>query len=473
MNSKKITAWAQVSIITWNAGMFFLIYYNYYNDLVFDTYKALGAFFTFLIYLFMYGFICQAYSAFRLVSSSIGEALFAQIISFGIADVIIFIECCLIYNKAVAILPEIYMLMLQAVGTAALILLFKNLLIRRVKPQLTLLVYGQDMLEEEVVRFRNGILEKYSHLFLMDKFMCENEEPAIIKKAIEHAETVILFEVERSKRAKMVQLALKNKKNFYLTPTLEDIILEGCSYRSFVDTPLLKFDYRHIRTTGAFVKRMIDIVFSALILIVLLPLLLVVAIAIKLEDGGPVFFIQKRCTLNERVFNILKFRSMIVDAEKHGVAPCVDCDPRITRVGAFIRKTRIDELPQLVNILKGDMSFVGPRPERIEHVQKYEEELPEFFYRHTVKGGLTGNAQVFGKYNTSAYDKLRLDMTYIVDRSILTDLKLVLLTIRTVFTPESTKGFSQEKSDTIREIIKSKEEYAATQESDSPKEIAK
>lgn len=473
MNSKKITNIAKFSIVLWNAGVFFLIYFHCYNDLVFDTYKKLGAFTTLLIYMFMYGFICQAYNAFRLASSSIGEALFAQIVSFGIADLIIFVECCLIYNKPVPIMPEIYMLMLQSIVTAVLILLFKNLLIRRVKPQLTLLIYGQDMPEEEIIRFRDGILEKYSHLFLMDMLMCENEDPSVIKRAIEQTESVILYEVERSKRAKMVQLALKYKKNFYLTPTLEDIILEGCTYRSFVDTPLLKFEYRHIKVTGAFFKRMNDIIFSALLLIMLSPVLLIVAIAIKLEDHGPVFYVQKRCTLNERVFNILKFRSMIVDAEKNGFVPCVDRDPRITRVGAFIRKTRIDELPQLVNILKGDMSFVGPRPERIEHVAKYEEELPEFFYRHTVKGGLTGNAQVFGKYNTSAYDKLRLDMTYIVDRSFLTDLKLILLTIRTVFTPESTTGFSKEKSDNIRDIINSTKEYEEIDENNSLQKIAK
>lgn len=135
---------------------------------------------------------------------------------------------------------------------------------------------------------------------------------------------------------------------------------------------------------------------------------------------------------------------MIVDAEKPGmVIPAKDRDPRITPVGRIIRATRIDELPQLINVLKGEMSIVGPRPERIEHVAKYSEEIPEFSYRLKVKGGLTGYAQVMGKYNTTAYDKLKLDLMYIENYSIALDIKLLLMTIKIVFSKESTEGFEE------------------------------
>ena len=171
--------------------------------------------------------------------------------------------------------------------------------------------------------------------------------------------------------------------------------------------------------------------------------MLIVAIAIKLEDGGPVFYKQARATLNGDVFNILKFRSMIVDAEKEGHSiPATDRDPRITRVGRFIRPCRLDELPQLLNIIKGDMSLVGPRPERVEHMEKYGAEIPEFIFRTRVKGGLTGYAQIYGKYNTSAYDKLRLDLMYIENYSFIQDIKLILMTIRILFKKESTEGFA-------------------------------
>lgn len=173
--------------------------------------------------------------------------------------------------------------------------------------------------------------------------------------------------------------------------------------------------------------------------------MLLVALSIKIEDGGPVFFKQKRVTKDGKVFEILKFRSMIPDAEKAGCQPCTTNDSRITKTGHIIRATRLDELPQLINILKGDMSVVGPRPERVEHVEKYTADLPEFAYRLRVRGGLTGYAQIYGKYNTSAEDKLKMDLMYIEKQSLLLDLQLIFLTIKIMFIPESTEGFEKQK----------------------------
>ena len=144
---------------------------------------------------------------------------------------------------------------------------------------------------------------------------------------------------------------------------------------------------------------------------------------------------------------------MVVNAEEYGAMPCTENDARVTKVGKFIRATRIDELPQIINILKNDMSFVGPRPERIEHVEKYMEEMPEFSYRFRVNGGLTGYAQVWGKYNTSAYDKLRYDLMYIENQSFYLDFKILVLTFRTVFKTESTEGFQEEKNEEIQQGI--------------------
>ena len=176
-------------------------------------------------------------------------------------------------------------------------------------------------------------------------------------------------------------------------------------------------------------------------ILILSPVVLITMLAIRLEDGGDIFFKQKRYTKDWKTFEILKFRSMVMDAEKDGKArPCTAGDDRITRVGRIIRRFRIDEIPQLFNVVKGDMSIVGPRPERVEHVHAYVKELPEFAYRLRVKGGLTGYAQIYGKYNTSAYDKLRLDLLYIENQSIWMDLKMILLTIKVLFIPESTEG---------------------------------
>ena len=182
-------------------------------------------------------------------------------------------------------------------------------------------------------------------------------------------------------------------------------------------------------------------------LIFLSPVFLVTAIAIRLEDHGPVFFRQERCTIGGRRFMIIKFRSMIVDAEKDGMPhPAESGDSRITKVGRFIRSTRIDELPQLVNILKGDMSIVGPRPERVEHMVKYMEEVPEFRFRLKVKGGLTGYAQVYGKYNTTALDKLKMDLVYITKYSLLLDVQIIFETVKILLWRESTEGSEKQKA---------------------------
>jgi len=241
----------------------------------------------------------------------------------------------------------------------------------------------------------------------------------------------------------------------YTIPKITDVILKSSETMHIFDTPIYLNRNKGLSFEQEFVKRAGDIILSLIGLIIASPFFLVIAIAIKCEDHGPVFFKQERCTKDGRVFEILKFRSMIVNAEQRGITvPATEKDPRITKVGAVIRATRLDELPQLINILKGDMSVVGPRPERIEHVRQYTEEIPEFAYRMTVKGGLTGYAQVYGKYNTSAYDKLKLDLMYISNYSILLDLEIIVRTIQVLFTKESTEGFDETKSREMTEHSK-------------------
>ena len=224
------------------------------------------------------------------------------------------------------------------------------------------------------------------------------------------------------------------------------------------------------------VKRSIDVFCSLIALVLLSPVFLVTVICIAIEDGRPFVYKQKRVGKDKKVFEIYKFRSMRKDADKiheqlkkHYGSNDVSFkledkdDPRITKVGRVIRAIRIDELPQIINILKGDMSIVGPRPERIEHVRMYAEAIPEFRYRYKVRGGLTGYAQIYGKYNTSPYDKIRLDLMYIEHYSIWLDIKLILLTLRILFQKESTEGFdaaeeNQRKTEAMLKDIRQQEE---------------
>ena len=451
MERKKITNTAKTLLILWNTGLFALVWFVYYNDYTFDKYKSTGGVLSCLVYLIIYLFLCDLYKAFRIASVRIWETVFTQLLCFGIADFVLYAECCLIYNRMVNLLPGILTVCAQGLGSMLIVLVSKRYLIDHMEPQKAVIIYGKRISEEEILDFAHRLLHKYSHLFQIDEMYSEADTTFSMEEVILAHNTVLMYEVSGRTRKKIMRFSMAHKKNIYFTPTIEDITLQGCTEKHLLDTPMMKYSYVYETPSEYTGKRILDIVISLSILCITAPLLLISAIAIKIEDGGPVFFKQKRCTKNGKVFEIVKFRSMIVDAEKNGFAPCVEGDSRITKVGKILRQTRMDELPQLINVLKGDMSFVGPRPERVEHVAKYTKELPEFAYRMRVKGGLTGYAQIYGKYNTSPYDKVRLDLTYIENQSLLLDLKIILLTLKIVFIPESTEGFTEKRSKEIGE----------------------
>ena len=454
MEDKRVTNTAKFILNVWNIGLFAAVWFGFYNLHTFDTHQIKGGLVTVLIYMFIYTSLCNLYKAHRIASSEIGETVFSQVLSFGIADLILYMECCLVYNKYVSVLPGGITALLQIIGTACIVMWTKQYLMKHVPAKKTIIIYGKEITTEAVEAFKERLLRKYSHLFAISDIVCENPEVNLETNEIMGYDVAILYELSGDIRGSYIRYLAENKKTFYMSPRVEDIMLQGCVPKHLLDTPLMKYDYKYENKRSYYAKRLLDVVLSLFILVLFSPVLLLIALLIKIEDGGPMFFKQARCTKDARVFDILKFRSMVVDAEKYGVTPCTDGDSRITKVGRIIRKTRLDEMPQFINILKGDMSIVGPRPERVEHVTQYTKEVPEFAYRMKVLGGLTGYAQIYGKYNTSAYDKLRLDLLYIENQSLTLDLKLILLTVRTVFTPESTEGFEEEKSKEMLEKAK-------------------
>ena len=255
---------------------------------------------------------------------------------------------------------------------------------------------------------------------------------------------VVISDVHSEMRNRILKYCYAKEIRVYITPKVSDILLRNAEPLHIFDTPLMLVRGSGLTIGQKFFKRLTDIVISLIMIVIASPFMLVAAILIKSYDHGPVLFKQKRLTEGRKEFYVYKFRSMIVDAEKDGVARLASAnDSRITPVGKFIRATRMDELPQLFNILKGDMSIVGPRPERPEIAEEYEKEIPEFAYRLKVKAGLTGYAQIYGKYNTTAYDKLKLDLMYIEGYHILIDFKLILTTIKIIFMKESTEGVEE------------------------------
>ena len=228
-------------------------------------------------------------------------------------------------------------------------------------------------------------------------------------------------------------------------PKISDIILMGADRIHIFDTPFMLSKGYTLSFDQLLAKRALDLMLAVPAFIITSPVMLITAVAVKLYDGGPVLYKQVRLTRHDRKFEIYKFRSMVVDAESDGIAKLArENDDRITPVGRIIRATRIDELPQLFNILKGDMSFAGPRPERPEIMEEYCKEIPEFAFRTRVKAGLTGYAQVYGKYNTTPYDKLKLDLFYISNYSMWTDIKLILMTLKIVLKKDATEGVNEE-----------------------------
>lgn len=265
---------------------------------------------------------------------------------------------------------------------------------------------------------------------------------ARVYKHIDRSDTVFIHEVPVEIREQIIEYCYKNFKNIYYTPQTADVIQINAKHIILDDVSLAAAPVKELTLDQQFIKRFTDIVISLVALVISSPIWVIVAIAIKICDHGPVFFRQNRVTKNGKIFSVLKFRTMKVNDDNHSV---VAGDDRITPIGHFLRKYRIDEIPQFWNILIGDMSVVGPRPEMIENVYNYTTELPEFEYRLRVKAGLTGYAQVEGKYSTSPKDKLMMDMMYIENYSFLKDIKLIMMTAIVLLKKDSTEAFNEYK----------------------------
>jgi exopolysaccharide biosynthesis polyprenyl glycosylphosphotransferase len=258
-------------------------------------------------------------------------------------------------------------------------------------------------------------------------------------------DTVFIYDVPIAQRTELVEFCYDHHKNIYYNLELCDVVALGADSVTLDDKTLISACVKELSFEQRIVKRAMDLVLALVALVLTSPIMIACAVAVKLGDGGPVFFRQQRATKNGKIFKVYKFRTMKVMEEQTVQVSATDNDDRITKVGAVLRKFRVDELPQIFNILRGEMSIVGPRPEMLENVYRYTEELPEFEYRLRVKAGLTGLAQVVGKYNTSPKDKLVLDLIYIEKYSLWMDIKLIFQTLVVFLKSEdSTEGFQEE-----------------------------
>lgn len=289
----------------------------------------------------------------------------------------------------------------------------------------------------DTIAYAIGRFRKQYRIDSIVDYRCADIEPYIKK-----SDTVFMYDIPAERRLMIMRLCYKHKVNVYFNPYLEDIMEVNAKHYVLDDVYLFNKNNKTLTMEQRIIKRVLDIVLSVFLGVLTSPLWICGAIAVKLYDGGPVFFKQKRATIHGKEFDVYKLRTMKVNVENYSVKKD---DDRITKLGAILRRTRIDELPQLLNVLKGDMTFVGPRPEMIKNVQNYTAELPEFRYRLRVKAGLTGYAQISGKYNTTPRDKLIMDMMYIEQFSVLRDIQLILQTAVVLLKSDSTEAFGKKK----------------------------
>lgn len=424
--------------------------YDFFSFAYMGKYVLMGLYGVMLYAFFQYS-DCTMFGQLNRVDLIIG-----QVIALVIVNFLTYFQLCLIEEALLSVTPMLVLFGLEIVAAVVLVLFYTTLYHKLYAPHDMLLIYGNKRGVGLKIKM-DSRKDKYN----ISKLICVDEGYDKIVQEIPKYDAVILNDVSGAIRNDILKFCYRFRVRTYVAPKLTDIMVRGAKNITLFDTPLLLVKGTGLTPAQRVAKRAMDIVLSSLALLVFAIPMVLVAIAIKLEDGGPVFFRQKRMTRNGREFDILKFRSMIVDAEKYaGAVLATEDDPRITKVGKFIRATRLDELPQILNIFKGDMSVVGPRPERKVIADEYCKEIPEFAYRLKVRGGLTGYAQIYGKYNTSPYDKLRLDMMYIENYSLLMDIKLIILTLRIIFSKDSTEGIdvARENERLAEELLKNIEE---------------
>lgn len=422
-------------IVILTAG-FAIMWYKCYSDTIILPYYRRGNWVLIGIYCLLIWLFFKAYGGFKLGYLKKTDMLCSQLISIVCVDVVTYFLISLIGRHFLDFSP-VLILTVADFGFIFLWTFFTTKIYFMIYPPRKLIIlYGSHQAASLVMKMSQRL----------DKYMiCEsisiNEDSDKIKELILKYEGVIICDIPAEYRNDYVKFCYESSIRAYIAPKISDIIIRGSDDIRLFDTPLLLSRNYGLDFEQRILKRAFDIVFSIIVIILSSPVMLLSAIAIKLYDGGPVLYKQKRLTIDEKEFYIYKFRSMIADAEKKGgFQLAADDDPRITPVGKFLRKIRMDELPQLFNILKGEMSVVGPRPERPEFTELYLKEMPEFTFRLKVKAGLTGYAQVTGTYDTSPYDKLKMDMMYIENYSFRLDLQIILMTIKTMLFPPKTNS---------------------------------
>lgn len=439
-----VVLWLSLVGLLFQAAVYAYLWFEYYYPIINNFNRGLkfernGHILTVGLYVVLLLFFNNTYGGLKVGYLKTVDVIFSQFFALLFVNVFTYVQLSLMNNWLV---PAHFFVAATPVqmAIAALCTWVSNLVYRRVfPPREMLLIHGEREIDDILRKFATR-RDKYKIVKCMDV----QEGTERLMREAEKYGAVVLWDIPTMERNLLLKHCYSRSIRVYTMPKIPDVLIKGSDQLHLFDTPIFLTREYSLTVGQRAAKRMIDIVCSLILLVIASPIMAATAALIRCYDRGPVLYKQVRCTRDGREFAIIKFRSMRVDAEKDGVARLASRnDDRITPIGKFIRAVRIDELPQLFNILRGDMSFIGPRPERPEIIEQYVKEMPEFVFRMKVKAGLAGYAQVYGKYNTTPYDKLKLDLTYVENYSVWLDLKLMLLTLKILFRPESTEGVEQ------------------------------
>jgi len=433
-----IMFFASALILAVQTAIYAYVWFSYYDSRgVIRTTFVRGNWVVVGMYALMLFFFYKLYGGFKVGYLRVLDVLYSQIASVLCVNGITYLQMALIgrWTLGAHILPMFYVTAIDLVIVVLWVLMMRWIYVHIYPPRKMLLIYGEKN-PKDLIRKISSREDKYD--------ICESihlgDGMDKLKSKIDCYKAVILGDMSSHERNLLLKYCFEKDIRCYCIPKISDVMIMSSDSIHLFDTPLLLFRNRGLTIEQKIAKRLTDLIISGIGVVIASPFMLVIAILIKCYDRGPVFYRQERLTERGRTFYVLKFRSMRVDSEKEGARLAMKQDNRVTPVGKVLRNIHFDELPQLFNILKGDMSLVGPRPERPQITKEYKEKIPEFDYRLKVKAGLTGYAQVYGKYNTTPYDKLKLDLAYIENYTYLLDWKLMLMTVKILFQKENTEG---------------------------------
>ena len=437
---KRILKFGSAAVILLiEVGLYWLLWQLYLNNVIEERFWRRGIWLLSALYGVLLVFFLQTYGGLKIGYLKRGNIIYSHILSLFIVNTIGYFILALIDKRFHSPVSFILLTVVDGIIVCIWVFLFQWIYGVLFPPRRLLVVYG--------VRPVFSIMEKIGarddKYVIGGSISIDEGIDKIMEKAKEF-EGIVVGDVPSHDRNLILKKCYDSSIRVYMIPKISDILVRSSTNLNLFDTPILLSKNEGLQIDQMAVKRFIDIVVSLIGIILTSPLFVMFGAAIHLADRGPIFYTQTRLTIDGKLFKIYKFRTMRVDAEKDGVARLAgEGDNRITDVGKILRATRLDELPQLFNIIKGEMSLVGPRPERPEIAAEYMEDLPEFAMRLKMKAGLTGYAQVHGKYNTTPYDKLKLDLHYIRNYSLWMDLILIVLTPKVLFMKESTEGVGE------------------------------